>query len=121
MIDLPMPPSANAIWRKKRGGMYLSAEYQAWKRSCNQLCMMNRWHKQPVIGPYELTVTIDRAELRKGSDLGNREKPVSDFLQSAGIIENDNQAERIVLTWGLAPLGCRVTIEPSPSLPRREG
>lgn len=111
-LDLPMPPSANYMWRSLgRGKVRRSAEYLAWIRECDQLCLANRWRQCGVDGPYEISITFDRKRCGPTSDLGNREKPVSDWLQHAGMIANDRLAERIELKWGTAPAGCQVIID----------
>jgi hypothetical protein len=44
------------------------------------------------------------------SDLSNRIKALEDWLQRAGLIENDKYCERLVAEWGRAPLGVRVRL-----------
>ncbi len=117
VMDFPMPPSSNSIWRARHqgtGNVYRSADYKSWLAECMGICLQKRWHKAKVTGPYEITITFNREKCRHGSDLGNREKAVSDMLQAAGILENDNLAERIELRWGThadSPVGCRVILD----------
>jgi Holliday junction resolvase RusA-like endonuclease len=113
VLDLPMPPSVNRIWRRRGGGgMYLAKEYQDWINRANnfllaQKCKING---RQIKGRFELTLTISDRQRR--GDLDNRLKTVLDFCQRVNLIENDKHAERIVLEWGNAPEGCRVRLAP---------
>lgn len=116
-IDLPRPPSVNRIWRSRSGAngkpqFFLDKRYATWKRVCDNLCMANGWHKTPVKGRFTAVITIDRKFCRPTSDIDNFGKAPMDFLQRAGIIENDKLADSVKTRWGRAPEGCRITISP---------
>ena len=49
---------------------------------------------------------------RVTGDLDNRAKGVLDWLQSRSVIVDDKYCERLLLEWGEAPTGCRVTVRP---------
>jgi crossover junction endodeoxyribonuclease RusA len=114
-VDLPYPPSANSIWRSKRNkygkpAIFRSKAYEAWKRECMTLLMVQR--PGTLRGPFFATITLGVHKRRSNSDADNRIKPMMDLLQAAEVIENDKFAERVTVQWGEAPEGCRVLLEP---------
>lgn len=63
-----------------------------------------------IQGPYALKIVLNPPDGRR-RDLGNYEKALSDFLQSSGIVQNDNLCQDLHIVWGDskdAPLGTRV-------------
>lgn len=116
VIDLARPPSVNRIWRSRTGAngkpqFYLDGRYATWKRDCDNRCLAAGWHKTPIKGPFKATVTLDAS--RRVGDADNRLKACLDWLQRAGIIENDKLAETVTVRWGRAPEGCRVRLVPA--------
>jgi Holliday junction resolvase RusA-like endonuclease len=112
-LDLPMPPSTNRLWRSRigHGGkpqFYIAPRYATWKRTCDNLALANRKEWVPVLGPYRITVTFDRSRTRADQD--NLVKAINDWLQKAGLIENDQLAVKTIIQWGKAPSGCRVVL-----------
>ena len=113
VLDLPMPPSVNAIWRSRRGTngkpmFYLDHKYKAWKLECDGIYMATR-PKVRFRGPVKVDIILSRAKRRGDTD--NRQKALLDFLQRAEIVANDSQVEDVRARWGEAPSGCRVTVE----------
>ena len=110
-IDLPFPPSVNRIWRKgKNGNIYLHEHVRSWKRVCDNFCLAAGWNKKPIDGAFTATITLSREKRSRVMDADNRIKVVLDWLQRAGIIENDALAEEVRVLWGEAPEGCRVSL-----------
>lgn len=116
ILDLPMPPSTNQIWRARRNGrggkpgFYLDPKYVAWKLECDGCYWASALRvREPLEGAFRLTVTLDRDRMRGDAD--NRIKPVQDWLQRAGIVLNDNQIKDVRAHWGTAPKGCRILLE----------
>lgn len=115
IIDLPMPPSVNRIWRANRAGpkaVSISPEYAAWKRHADGMALSMAQFRglKTIVGPFEAKIVLRRQR----GDLDNRSKGVLDWLQSRGVIADDKYCERLVLEWGDAPTGCRVTVTPRP-------
>lgn len=111
IIDLPMPISVNRIWRANRAGkkrVSLSPEYASWQRSADALSLSLGQFRglKTIVGPFEAEIVIKRTR----GDLDNRTKGVLDWLQSRGVIVDDKFCERLVVSWGDAPTGCRVTL-----------
>lgn len=113
LIDCPMPPSVNALWRRRGGqsSYYLAPRYATWKRVFDSIIMATV-PRPKIVGHFAATITLDEAK-RKG-DADNRAKAVLDALQRCAIIENDSLADSVTVRWGFAPEGCRVMLIPLP-------
>lgn len=114
VIDCPMPPSVNSLWRSGsgRGGKrqyFLSERYKTWKRVFDSI-VMAMVPRPKVAGHFIASITLN-ANKRKG-DADNRAKAVLDALQRCGIIENDSLADSITVRWGYAPEGCNIVLTP---------
>ena len=112
VLDLPRPPSVNRFI-KKLGNR--TPQVQMWTAWADHLLYAARAARRgtpraivPIRGPYELELTFQRSNQK--ADLDNMVKPLSDWLQRAGLIENDKYCERLVAEWGRAPLGVRVRL-----------
>lgn len=113
IIDLPCPPSVNRIWRANRAGpnkVSKSAEYKSWLKRADNLALSTGQFRglKTIVGPFEATIVLKRIR----GDLDNRAKGILDWLQSRGVIAEDKYCERLVMEWGDAPAGCRVTVRP---------
>lgn len=113
VIDCPMPPSVNALWRRSAGrsGMYIDRRYATWKRVWDSIIMATV-PRPKVKGHFAATITLNDKQRRGDAD--NRAKAVLDALQRCGIIENDSLADSITVRWGFAPEGCRIMVTPLP-------
>lgn len=111
IIECPMPPSVNALWRRSAGrsGMHIDRRYATWKRVFDSIIMATV-PRPKVHGHFAATITLSDAA-RKG-DADNRAKAVLDALQRCAIIENDSLADSVTVRWGYAPEGCRVMLTP---------
>lgn len=99
-LTLPFPPSTNNLFVNVRGkGRVKSARYAQWCTEAGWEARRQRAGK--VEGPYALYITACRPDARR-RDLGNLEKPVSDALKAAGIIEDDSLCQKLHMTWGSA-------------------
>lgn len=84
-LDLPLPPSANVIWRVNRR--------TKWKKAA----LASMWPQKPAggfphfPGAFEVHMTLP---LKLRPDPDNLWKPLLDFLQNpAGIIANDKHSQ----------------------------
>lgn len=116
VLELPMPPSVNSIWRARRNsngkpGFYLDPKYKAWKLACDAVFWTLHPRPVSIVSPVKVEITLSPSHARVTSDTDNRVKACLDFLQRAGIIANDNQVKDVRAHWGEAPRGCRVTVE----------
>ena len=81
---LPLPPSANRLWIRTKGGNALSPEYRAWKKEAGWIVKAAR---QPKIeGRYGVVISLPE-KMRGDSD--NRIKATLDLLRSVGATDDD--------------------------------
>jgi Holliday junction resolvase RusA-like endonuclease len=110
-LELPYPPSVNAIWRYAGRSAYISKQYAAWKKEADAWFMKQKAEKTvgtPIKGAFEVHMAFSDRKRRKNADLDNRIKVVNDALQRFGLIENDSKCEKLTATW--APVECGVFI-----------
>jgi Holliday junction resolvase RusA-like endonuclease len=107
-LDLPKPPSINALWRSHGKRVYRSREYVLWADAADAVAMASgQYPKRPIGGPFEACITLRR---QARGDLDNfAAKAIFDWLQSRDIIRNDSDCERIVAAWGDIE-GCRIIL-----------
>ena len=116
-LDLPFPPSTNAIWRHARGRMYRSKKYLDWMNQADLYVISTRqMPKRKIHGPFGCSIRLNRDAGRGDGD--NRIKAVLDWAQSREIIRNDSDCQRGSWAWvdpDGAPQGCRLTLWSIPS------
>ena len=109
VLDIPVPPSVNRTRKVNWPG---HRDYVKWKRHAGFHLVANGQRRKAARGlsRYELTITLDRAKC--GLDPDNPIKAAIDLLRGLGVIIDDSPqyAERIVIQWGEAPDGCRLTV-----------
>ena len=129
---LPVPISANAIWRKSRGRIHLSSDYVAWIVSA--LAELNRQGitaaDVETLGPppYKVSVTVQPGPTgnrgwRMSRDLDNLWKALLDLLaKRSRVLPSDNSKTIQALALEIGPeaekAGVVVTIEPWPRMDR---
>lgn len=115
VVDLPVPPSVNRIWRsrnvKGRVRVYKDPRYDRWLQE-----FWFYWNKNkpqnytPIEGEFEAEILICPKYKR---DADNSAKAVLDGAQTIGIIKNDSQARKVtqeLVGKDRAPSGCRLKI-----------
>lgn len=111
-LDLPLPISANVIWRTtKAGRTYLNPKYRDWRKAATT----SLWTQKPAggfphfDGGFDVQIVV---ALKMRGDIDNRVKPVLDFLASANIISNDKHAQSatIARNESVAKGMCRVFV-----------
>jgi len=112
-----IPISANAAYRNataadKVKGRIKTKQYGVWKNAFAWDVKIAMRGLQPIEGPYNIVISIDRKTRHKLSDVMNREKVVSDALQQLGVIKNDNLCESGTVRWAdLEEGGVEVSVE----------
>lgn len=116
VVDLPVPPSVN---RTRRIDWTAKRSVEAWKNVCDSYVMAAKARKiSPLklvtIEKFELIVTL--SEQHTKIDLDNGIKALIDYLRRINLIKDDSKAcmRRLVVEWGNAPFGCRVTVRSLP-------
>ncbi len=107
-LTLPYPPSTNSIWERTRKGMRKSDAYCDWLRVAGY--MINVQTPDKLLGPYKLSIQAMRPDRRK-RDIDNIIKPISDLLQSTGVIEDDCYCEMVTARWVTAGAPLLVRLE----------
>lgn len=114
-LHLPLPPSANRLWRAGRGNIYTSPRYKNWLRDAGWLAIAQ--HKeQPkpprINGPYALSVQAVRPDKRR-RDLDNLIKPINDLLKTIDVVEDDSHMEMLSMRWVTDGEGVYVRVSPA--------
>lgn len=110
VLDLPVPPSVNKTrrvdWAKKNS-------VRTWVQEADGLVRSQGRLPTAIFGGWEMTVTMSNDLWLIDPDNGL--KCLIDYCRRLELIENDSPryARRIVLEWGEAPEGVRVTIKPA--------
>lgn len=112
VLDVPVPPSVNRTRKIHWAG---HRKYEAWKKNASLHLIANgqyRAAKPGIKGLYELTITFNERLCKIDPD--NPVKAAIDFLRSLELIIDDSPlyARKIVIEWGEAPAGCRLTVRP---------
>lgn len=110
VLDLPPPVSVNKLRKVDWDGAKLAKN---WRRVANGYLMMVK-ARPARIERFEILLVLDESTVRCDAD--NAIKMVVDYLRAVEMILDDSpkHMRRVVVEWGDAPLGCRVTIKPLP-------
>jgi len=91
-IVLPIPPSANKLWRVHRGRAIKSREYRAWLEEASLVVLMARAKAVPP--PVRVVLTLRGGKgFNRARDGDNLFKPTLDLLRHAHIISGDTVIE----------------------------
>ncbi|MBL8812527.1 MAG: RusA family crossover junction endodeoxyribonuclease [Planctomycetaceae bacterium] len=93
-LNLPIPPSANRIWRRVGNRTLLSREGRQYrKRVCDILQILG---VQPMTGPLDVRIDFFPPDRRR-RDLDNLNKALLDALAFGGAYHDDSQIFRLML------------------------
>lgn len=109
-IDLPWPPSQNAIWRGNGKHVYRNPKYVAWLEEVGWLIKASKPFN--IKGYFSAYIVLCPPDKRL-SDIDNRVKVLLDAAQKYGIVENDHLCRELHVRYGskeFAPLGARVVL-----------
>lgn len=112
VLDLPLPPSVNSIWRAKRRGIYRAEKYLNWLDAADKLVTAARsFPKGKIRGRFSADFKFD--ERAGAGDLDNRIKGAMDWLVSRDVVSDDVHCRKLTAEWvksAAAPAGCRVVL-----------
>jgi Holliday junction resolvase RusA-like endonuclease len=113
-VDLPWPPSQNAIWRKNyraKKGVYLNPKYGAWLTEAGWIVKAAKL--PPLKGWFGATIMLTPPDKRK-RDVDNSTKVLLDLAQKLGLVENDHLCRLLVAFYGPegGKPGARLTLFP---------
>ena len=120
VIELPFPPSANALFRnatakdnsRKRPQ---TQRYRTWIRAAGW--DLERQRPPKMEGPVALDIAVGKPVNRDGTpnkvrrDIGNLHKAIEDLLVDHGVIEDDSLVHDLRIHWQPGIEGARVTIQ----------
>ena len=114
-LTLPViPPSINELWqiaknkRTCKAFLRRSDKYERWKAQMVPFAK----RKGVVVGPYVLTVQLQRPNSR--ADIDNYAfKAINDVLADAGVIGNDCNCEMLSARWVTTGEGVYVRVQPA--------
>jgi Holliday junction resolvase RusA-like endonuclease len=111
-LDLPAPLSVN---RTRRINWAASHKIARWKARADALVMCQGRLPECISGQFQVTVTLSEDS---GLDADNTPKQIIDYLRRLKLIENDSpkHMRRVVIEFGEAPEGVRVTVQPMGSV-----
>jgi crossover junction endodeoxyribonuclease RusA len=107
-LFIPFPPSANRLWTRTRKGMRKTDTYAEWLKVAGYMAIAQK--PGGITGPYHLSIQARRPDKRR-RDIDNLIKPISDLLQSVGVIEDDTYCEMVSARWVTSGEPCRVKVE----------
>src|SRR5262245_43506082 len=97
ILDLPLAPSVNRLWRAGRGRVFRSSAYDAWRKEAGWALQAQRPGR--VAGQVEIFIALGRPDNRK-RDLDNAAgKAVLDLLVAHQIIADDSLVTSITSRW----------------------
>lgn len=112
VLDLPMPPSVNHIWKRSKMGVYRSAKYMRWLERADMMVLASKQYpRRKIVGKFEAHILLD--ESASWGDCDNRIKCVLDWCGSRDVITDDKHCRKVTAEWvsrETAPAGCRVTL-----------
>lgn len=88
IYSLPLPPSANSLWRSGRKRTYKSEEYTTWQALSAKAIHEQETPDPPITKHYHLRLVLG-FEIRP--DIDNLLKATNDILQHCGVVANDKQ------------------------------
>jgi Holliday junction resolvase RusA-like endonuclease len=107
MIELPLPPSVNAMFIKSkpgsRRGKALSPQYVAWRKDVDET--FERYGYGMLERPYGVSIRIN---VNNQSDIDNRVKAVLDALVRNGVIYGDQWIDELFVKRDRTVTGCVV-------------
>lgn len=115
-INLPVPPSVNALYanRKGGGGRFKTKAYRDWIANADAYFLAQRRRLDPefISAPYELEIRIPKATR---GDADNRVKAVSDFLVRVQVTPDDRHCQKVTIERdaSVPALICLVRVLPS--------
>ena len=111
IVALPMPPSINSAYGNKKPGQPGKGRYKTkaltdWVRDATAMLRLQK----PGRTKGDVKVEYLFGPRNKNADVCNREKVLSDFLVSAGIIEDDRFIVEAVIKWDDTVRGACATV-----------
>src|SRR5690348_6224075 len=95
VLNLPMPPSTNELWRSHRGRVHISAVYKAWIAEAGLTWLLQKKDQPKRLPGNFKAVLVLNQEQRGMKDCDNRSKAALDFCKTHGLIFDDRLCDAI--------------------------
>ena len=106
-INLPLPPSVNALyWNKKGKGRIKTKTYKAWLSEADVWMLPQMRFIAPVTGPCEVKILLPKVR----GDISNRIKAVEDYLVSREITGDDRHNRKVSVEVKESAVCCEVLV-----------
>jgi crossover junction endodeoxyribonuclease RusA len=97
-ITLPLPPSVNSYWRKSPRGMYITEQGMKFRKQVAEIIAEKQCLK---FGESRLFMAVRLCmRSKKKADLDNRLKALCDALEHAGVFDDDEQIDELLVLRG---------------------
>lgn len=97
-LTLPLPPSMNSYWLRSSRGIFLSAAGKQFRQQVAEIIAERECIK---FGTARLFMAVRLCMRdRRASDLDNRLKALCDALEHAGVFDNDEQIDELLILRG---------------------
>lgn len=96
VLDLPMPPSTNGLYRNSGKKRFKTRRYRTWLNAAGH--DVTQQPCQRHLGHYSISVYICPRDKRK-RDVDNHLKAISDLLVEHRLVEDDSLAQSAHVEW----------------------
>ena len=97
-LELPAPPSVNAMFRNHARGRVATKAYTDWQGHAGWV--LRSQHPRKIGGRVVLAISIER--LSANADIDNRIKAIADLLVKHDVIDDDRNVTAILACWSPA-------------------
>lgn len=117
MLQLPMPPSTNKIWKPSNDPerrMRKAPQYRQFRKECGEIIMANGPRPECFFPEGDLAELVELDINRRANlDVDNRLKALNDVLEKCNIIGNDHQFVDARIRWAnTGDVPCLVRVWP---------
>ena len=103
ILKVPTPPSVNACYKSfVKNGKILRAkskQYKDWVTAANNYLFLNQYEYYTLQPPYAVIYEVAKPHDNRRRDVANYEKPLTDFLVTKKVFEDDYLIEANIQTW----------------------
>ena len=112
ILELPLPPSVNRLWRSNRGRVHVSSRYKSWRKAAGWELVLQK--PERLEGWVRVSIAAGRPDRRR-RDVDAFPKALLDLLVAHQVIEDDSLVASITSCWSadVAPGRLRVEVEPA--------
>ena len=107
-LTLPLPPSVNRYWRKCPRGMFITQDGKDFRQRVAEIVVE---HNSIKFGSARLFMAVRICMRdRRAADLDNRLKALNDALEHAGVFDDDEQIDELLVMRGPVVKGGECTV-----------